>query len=397
MKTLAESEKELSEDVTFLKGLYTETQGKVTDLRKQFKRKMKGAKKKDAHLLTIMMNITSKEHFEFLDLTSLIKSLVSNDTIDLSKIRQARDTFIKLVINLDKVTLSVLSKTDLTVFEQIAIYLHIFDGINDVDEQVKTLNELKRLTRNRNEISPLIASVEGLAIARILMSFYVKWLTRAEDEFVDRKLESSLQMQKEFIITLKKILQSLSNAKSQAENESKYEARIELLHALIKAIAEENKFQQFFEENPDFLNRQVSSVISKKSFGGEQFPDLILVLSNGNYVVVELEKPAFRLFTVAGDPTKELSHAEQQVRGYLAWANEDKEFLRKRGLEKLSAENTTGLVIIGAIVSNLEKRKLESLNDTIRSSYVVKTFRDVLEENEACLQNLRKYPLKLDD
>jgi hypothetical protein len=397
MKLLAESEKELSEDVILLKRLYTETLGKVADLRRQFKRKMKGAKKKDTHLLTFMMSMTSKEHFDFIDLKSVIKGLMSDETINVSKIRQVRDIYLRLLINLDKVTISFLKKPNWTMSEQLTLYLHVLDGIDCLDEQVKMLNEFKRLSRHRKEIVQQSSSVDGLARARVLCSFFVKWLTRAEDEFTDRKLESSVEMQKEFISTLKRILNSLSSAESRAKYESKYKARIELLRALIKTVEEEPKFQEFFEENPDFLNRQVSKVISQKSFGGEQFPDLILVLSNGNYIIVELEKPAFRLFTGKGDPTKELSHAEQQVRGYLAWANEDKEFLRKRGLENLSAENTTGLVIIGAAVSHEEKRKLESLNDTIRSAFVVKTFCDVLEENEMCLQNLRKYPLKQSD
>jgi hypothetical protein len=174
----------------------------------------------------------------------------------------------------------------------------------------------------------------------------------------------------------------------------KYEARIEFLRTLIKTLAKEPEFQQFFEESSNFIDRQVSSGMAEKSFGGEKFPDLILVLSNGHYILVELEKPAFRLFTSAGDPTRELSHAEQQVRGYLSWAKEDKEWLRKRGLDNLSAENTTGLVIIGNNLSHEEKKKLDSLNDTVRSDFVIKTFRHVLEENEACLQNLRKYPLR---
>lgn len=393
MNFLDESENELADDVIFLKQMYAETYTKVADLRREFKRKMKSAKKKDANLMNYFMSMMPEEQSDFLDLSSLIKKFLNDKSVDVHKIRKLRDIYLKFQINLDKVTLNFLKKSNWTMSEQLSLYLHILDGV-DFPEQIERINKLKRLSGHRKEFVQQSSSVDGLVRAKVLCNFLVKWLTKAENEYTDRNLEKSIEMQKKFNSRLKMVLNSLSNAKSQVVYETKYEARIGILRELIKTSQEEPKFQEFFENNPDFLNRQMTEVIPQKSFGGEQIPDLILVLQNENYIIVELEKPAFKLFTRKGDPTKELSHAQQQIRGYLAWAKEDKDFLRRRGLENLSAENTTGLVLIGATLSRDEKKKLESLNDTIRSSYVVKTFREVLEENEVCLQNLKKYPLK---
>lgn len=173
---------------------------------------------------------------------------------------------------------------------------------------------------------------------------------------------------------------------------TEFQKRIDEYRKLIKDTAEEPKFQAFFEKNPMFLNWQVTKFLAEKSFGGEQFPDLILFLKNRSYVIVELEKPGVKLYTKRGDPSQELSHAEEQVRGYIRWAIEDKQFLRKRGLENLTADNTTGLLIIGSYLTQEERKKLDTHNNSVRSMYTIKTFSDVLEDNEAFLKNLLQIP-----
>lgn len=393
MKFLEESEKELSEDIISLKEMYTETYKKFTHFKKELKRLKKRPNKRDKDLLNYLGTMLPDNQSDFIDVTALLKNFMNSKKINAKKIRKVRDIYLKLIINIDNVTLNLLKKSNWTMFEQISLYLDILNGV-ECPNQVENLNNLKQLTKHRKGFVQQSGSVDGLVRAKILCNFFVKWLTKAENEFTDRELQKSLEMQKQFTSTLKRVLSSLSNAKAQAEFETKYEARIEYLRELIKRSEEEPKFQAFFEENPDFLSRNVKKVISQKSFGGELIPDLILILSNGNYLIVELEKPAFKLFTSKGNPTKYLSHAEQQIRGYLTWAKEDKDYLIRRGLNNLSSDNVTGLVIIGAKLSSNQKKKLESLNNTIRSAYSVKTFDDILEENEICLENLRKYPLK---
>lgn len=166
--------------------------------------------------------------------------------------------------------------------------------------------------------------------------------------------------------------------------------RIDQYRELLSNRAEEPVFQAFFEKNPVFLSWHVIKFLAEKSFGGEQFPDLILFLNNKNYVIVELEKPSVKLYNKRGDPTQELSHAEEQVRGYLRWAVEEKEFLRKRGLKNLSGENTRGLLIIGSFLTDEERKKLETHNSSVNGKYSIKTFSDILEENEAILKNLKE-------
>lgn len=167
-----------------------------------------------------------------------------------------------------------------------------------------------------------------------------------------------------------------------------YQRKLTEYGGLLNRKAEEKDFQTFFEVNPIFLSPNVVKFLPKKSFGGELIPDLILLLNSDMYLIVELEKPGVPLYNKKGDPTKELTHAEEQVRGYIRWALENAEFLKNRGLENISAHNTTGLVVIGSELTEAERKKLSTLNNSVRSMYIVKTFSDILEENKAILKTL---------
>ena len=194
---------------------------------------------------------------------------------------------------------------------------------------------------------------------------------------------------------IKRVKQNVEMEKQKLLSEMKtdlnsYKVKIEEYRQLVVKRAEEPEFQKFFQENPVFLEPHFTKVFPKKSLGGEGFPDFILLLKDGSYVIVEIEKPALKLYNKQGDPKSELTHAEEQIRGYLRWAIEEKEYLRKRGLENLTAENTTGLVVIGAGLTKSEKLKLDAHNDMVRGKYKIKTFDRVLEENESILGNLKK-------
>jgi len=190
------------------------------------------------------------------------------------------------------------------------------------------------------------------------------------------------------------IVDTESEAKKKAEEEAEFvnaRRKIQEYKRLVNDDAEEPTFQRFFEETPSFLDPRVRKSIPKKSFAGEGYPDFLLILHDSSYLLVEIEKPSVRLFNKMGDPTYELTHAQQQIRDYLRWAIEEKEFLRKRGCPNISADNTKGLVVIGKS-SNLttkELSKLENINAEVRSRYLIKTFDKILEA-EIILNNLRK-------
>lgn len=170
-----------------------------------------------------------------------------------------------------------------------------------------------------------------------------------------------------------------------------YQRKIEELESLLDKEIGEEKFQSFFEENPKLLNVLTKRAMPKKSFGGEDYPDFVLHLHNNAYVLVELEKPAARLFTKKDDPASDLTHAQKQMRDYLAWVGNNPSFLRERGCEDISYNNTTGLVVIGRskVWTKDEFKELEKLNNEVKGAYVIKTYDILIGENKAILQGFK--------
>ena len=172
-----------------------------------------------------------------------------------------------------------------------------------------------------------------------------------------------------------------------------YEKSVQDYEKIIKnPKVEEPDLQNFFEETPILIDGKITKLISKKSFGGELFPDFIAILHNGNHILIEIETPKDNIYTNKGDPSAKFAHAEQQVRDYLKWANEEKEYLRKRGLPNISAENTKGLLLIGMIVTLSEKykEKLRQHNFSVRNSHEIKTFDEILKENQQMIKGIRE-------
>lgn len=186
--------------------------------------------------------------------------------------------------------------------------------------------------------------------------------------------------------------QEIELAHSRKTDWAEYEKKVGEYEGLLSKSADETEFQKFFENNPIFLESKVKTSVPKASLGGESYPDFFMILHDSSYVIVEIEKPGVKLFTQIGDPKAEFTHAQQQIRDYLQWAIEDKEYLRKRGFPNLTANNVRGLLVIGrsSDLKAKELAKLEGLNAEVRGKYEIKTFDRILEENEAWLKNLKK-------
>jgi hypothetical protein len=317
-------------------------------------------------LLKVMHDVFGAQPFENINETFkgstvgeifVISELLSrNQIIDLAKLKQLADSGI---IN--------------RIVEKSGAYLIPTNNRSSLD----ITNDLPAMKVIEN-IDKLIVATEFLLSNRLLKKnemtiFGVKTLYEAS--------KSPLIVAKSKLFTVK-----------QPENYLFYEFKqlIDEYSDLLQNLAEEPEFQSFFERNPFFLNPQYLKCMPKKPFGGELFPDFVLELYDKTTLIIEIEKPSVKLYTTKGDPTKELSHAEQQLRDYLRWAIKENSYLREHGIENISTDKTTGILVIGSKISELEVSKLDERNKTQKTSFVVKTFYDVLEENTAILENLKK-------
>jgi len=170
-----------------------------------------------------------------------------------------------------------------------------------------------------------------------------------------------------------------------------HQIKIDNFERLIKEDREESAYQVFLEQNSIFLDPRVEECHPQKSLGGEAFPDFILKLNDLNYLIVEIEKPGTRLFNNNRDPSHEFTHAQQQIRSYMSWVVEEKEFLRKRGLEKIGEDNIHGLLIIGdaSKLNKIEKKRIDQMNLEVKTRYSIKTFDKLLEENKTIFKNIQ--------
>jgi hypothetical protein len=152
-----------------------------------------------------------------------------------------------------------------------------------------------------------------------------------------------------------------------------------VLAALRLAIAElegllndrernENDLQRCLTHNPILFGTDYRRVIPKHRLGDEYEMDYALERVSGLVDLVEIEASTHLLFTQAGNPRKELVHAEQQVLDWLDWIERHSEYARDRlpGLMR-----PFGYVIIGRStnLSEKDRDRLHRRNSVSRGAF----------------------------
>jgi hypothetical protein len=171
-----------------------------------------------------------------------------------------------------------------------------------------------------------------------------------------------------------------------------------VLAALRLAIAElegllndrernENDLQRCLTHNPILFGTDYRRVIPKHRLGDEYEMDYALERVSGLVDLVEIEASTHLLFTQAGNPRKELVHAEQQVLDWLDWIERHSEYARDRlpGLMR-----PFGYVIIGRStnLSEKDRDRLHRRNSVFRGAFQILTYDDLLDRARALLEIL---------
>jgi len=114
------------------------------------------------------------------------------------------------------------------------------------------------------------------------------------------------------------------------------EADIDKYDRLLAKRAREQDVQAFLEEHSYFFNGILrlyapSPLYSKVRLGSEYEMDFAwfdTASSGPDWRFVELEAPAYPMFTKAGEPSARLQHAMQQVRDWNAWIHRHLDYAR---------------------------------------------------------------------
>jgi len=259
-------EKELDQDIRTLKKIMYETVEKSILFQRQAKEQLshiKGSKK--AALKAIIKEVDVQDPI-FFDPKEFIQKCFDKDrSVELSRLREVRSLFTKLVINVDKVTLFLLSHPDMPLYRQVKSLIHLFDGVKKyAKKQRKNINVLQRKLIHIPDKTSVSLMVEGLSKARILCMFYVKWLTIADNEYTDNNIDkANIERKREFGSTLERNLKAISNAELSAVIEN-INIRLERIENIIETHAKESKRDHSLLMEDISMLRETCIYIAKK-------------------------------------------------------------------------------------------------------------------------------------
>lgn len=150
--------------------------------------------------------------------------------------------------------------------------------------------------------------------------------------------------------------------------------------SLLDHSCDEHELQRFLADRSYFFSRLLrlngqSPLYSKIRLGDQYETDFACFDSGSSgpeWYLVEIELPTPKLFTKSGQPTACLSHAMQQVRDWLTWVHENREFARKL---MPHIDYPLGYIFIGrrAALGESERRRLKRLNYENRLYFRVHT------------------------
>jgi hypothetical protein len=144
--------------------------------------------------------------------------------------------------------------------------------------------------------------------------------------------------------------------------------------------------QNFLEKNYWIWGFEYMEAIPKQQLGGKHEIDFLLKRIDGKWEIVEIERSNLHLFTKRLDPTKELSHAMQQVRNYQSYCMRNYGYLSSE--DKLDIFAPKGYVIIGNRLPEPEKRKLDELNKSL-PFVEVHTYEYLLKRAKSFIKSLK--------
>ncbi len=184
----------------------------------------------------------------------------------------------------------------------------------------------------------------------------------------------------------------LSKETKPPEIFAKLESVIDEFGTLLRSGPKEEVVQRYLTANPGLLSQSAVDIKPKVALGKEHETDFVIEQNEQDYILIEIERPDFPLFTRRGDPTARLTHAQRQVEDWLDWISDNKDYAQRHVLPGISEPE--GWVIIG-LRSRMDKKSKKALSRKNRELHRIKilTFDDLISTAKSYLSNLRSYRL----
>lgn len=161
----------------------------------------------------------------------------------------------------------------------------------------------------------------------------------------------------------------------------------ELLHLLDTREEDESAYQSWFERYPWAFGAMYSRIESHRFFNESNIPDFTAVrVKDSARDILEIKQPFVKLFRADGEFSAEFNAAWNQAERYVAFARQEHDYLRRKGLV---FDNPSCHLILGYALSSSEMasiRRKESMNPWV----TVLTYDDVCRLVETTINLTRR-------
>lgn len=149
----------------------------------------------------------------------------------------------------------------------------------------------------------------------------------------------------------------------------------------------EEEYQKFLTKNPILLDPLAKKVISKQKLGKELITDFVIERLDGDYIIVEIEKPSDSIFNQNDDFSSKVFHAYGQILDFQEWIESNIAYAQKIMPDIIAPK---GLLIIGRRSKLTEKQiqKLKRFNINNNGRVQVLCFDDIVTNATRLYENI---------
>lgn len=159
---------------------------------------------------------------------------------------------------------------------------------------------------------------------------------------------------------------------------------------LLSKQSAEEVYQRFLSTNPVLLDPLSSTVFPKQSLGLEFKTDYVVRRLDGEYILVEIEKPQDKIFTRSSNFSSKFSHAFGQIIDFLEWIDTHSAYAKSL-MSGISSPRAMLIMGTRKDMSLHQQSKLKRLNQSLKNIEIL-TFDDVMSRGESLYANIHGEP-----
>lgn len=163
---------------------------------------------------------------------------------------------------------------------------------------------------------------------------------------------------------------------------------VEEFEDLLRQMPREEELQSFLREHPVLLAPTALRVLPKHKLGSEHITDFVVHEAGDDHVLVEIERADHKLYTRQGNPSRQLTHALQQVEDWRRWVLNNVAYARN-DLPGITDPHCWVVMGRDADLEEDQRSKLEHKNREL-THITIMTYDDLLKRAQRHLDNLER-------